>query len=772
MIALLVSFSMVSCVLSKSDGKCSVTDTDVGCAPQASIRASLLQRDLTAALSHLAVEEEKAEEEGETTMSDALALVVKLANASGGHSWNMTDTEKLALDTIRQMVRQLFNTSQIQHASDQAEVDFVRDDVQNCTNDSAHGGSDLADKLITAGIMRAEANRTRGLHAQCRIAQNQKVNDTHTSCLAYDTHRKDESLSTPPACMATGLVFNKISSDDSTVKAQMESCLTSTVQLLQPLYDKYKTCRDNKNNKSNLATDCSTKQGDFENDFLDYADFLNDTCTEYSTCRSNKIAWRNTLHGNVQRSEAARKADWQTGHRLLCLMRVFDADNDNKTSTLQACMNLTVDVSNITINYHGIPAAGVCIREADQPCDTSWLNREYTTQTWYNASLINTCKDTRVAPAPPPPPVPLPGTVPCAGGLHGSRAQIAYTSANQLTDTTIIDESFADAGAVSYDGQVFLLTDNSRHSKGVPAKVFVSTDGGATFQVAGLPTGLESSTKGTNWYRPCAMSSTGTNMVVADFGRDGMGSPGGNVYISTDTGQTWVMQSSLPQTKKWRAVGMSADGQVVYACGQGSGGWITTNSGGTWTASSPSQTTRWDDMAMSSDGQTIAVVGFGGEFYMSTDGGVSWGTNLKSILNPPSGSIGGGRTAMSADGKIVMVAFHASCEFLLWVSWDGGATFQRVSNCVSQGIVYRITMSNDGTKVVVLAYQCAPVNAYTMFYSGDYGVTWAQAQQPPTNGEDPSHTLVLSGDGTKFLASSYNHKAASKFKLYLADVTW
>jgi len=257
MTRLLVGFFIFSCVLSaRADGNCSVIDMDSGCARQASIGASLIQRVLTAASPDLAVEEPG---EGESTMSDAFALVVKLADTSGGHSWNMTVAEKLALNTIRQMVQQLFNTSLIQHASDQAEVDFVRDEIQNCTNDFAPGGSDLADQLILVGNKRTEANRTRGLHAQCRIAQNKNVISTSTACLAYDTHRKDQSLSTPPACMATGLVFNKISSDDSTEKAQMESCLTSTMQFLHPLFDKYKVCRDNKKDRDNFITDCSTK---------------------------------------------------------------------------------------------------------------------------------------------------------------------------------------------------------------------------------------------------------------------------------------------------------------------------------------------------------------------------------------------------------------------------------------------------------------------------------------------------------------------------------
>jgi len=180
---------------------------------------------------------------------------------------------------------------------------------------------------------------------------------------------------------------------------------------------------------------------------------------------------------------------------------------------------------------------------------------------------------------------------------------------------------------------------------------------------------------------------------------------------------------------------------------------------------------------MSSDGQTLAVTGLTGELYISTDRGASWGTDLKSVYGPdPSVLTGYGMISMSGDGKILLLSAHGKdFAWMLWVSWDGGASFQRVANCVPKGMIYRVSMSRDGTKMVVRDYHRAyqggvPHDHYNMYYSSDYGVTWAQSQQPG-NTEYPDSPQVLSGDGKKLFIGTFDG-TLMKASLYNSEINW
>ena len=124
-------------------------------------------------------------------------------------------------------------------------------------------------------------------------------------------------------------------------------------------------------------------------------------------------------------------------------------------------------------------------------------------------------------------------------------------------------------------------------------QIYVSTDSGNTW------TAKESNR---NWYS-VAMSADGTKQTAVVSG--------GQIYISTDSGNTWTPKES---NRNWRSVAMSADGTKQTAVVNGGQIYVSTDSGNTWTAKESNR--YWTSVAMSADGTKQTAVVSGGQIYV------------------------------------------------------------------------------------------------------------------------------------------------------------
>jgi len=382
------SFGLSWLVIASAGDLCSpmATEGQAGCSSGQGIGAALIQRQLQGSKQVIADEVGADSQKGETTLGHALSFVTALAEKSAGHNWTMTGEERLAIQTIADMIEDLFNGSMIQFNEDQAEVNMARDRIVDCSEDA----DTHHDTVVTP--QKEQANRSRLDHAQCRRHENIVIMHTHHHCTLYHNYRKNPSNFEPfPDCMGTALTWSNIRTDEHAAKHAMEACLVLTVETLKPMYDLYLGCRDWNWNRTNTSVTCNGKQTKFEDDFCDYASSLHSKCEEHSNCVNRKIAERNATYAEVRKAEVARKADWTTATHIKCLLQVFEKDNANKTAQLNDCVWADVDTSSITINYPGIPPPVPCPVEDHVPCDDTWLEREYRTQDWYNGTAMTSC---------------------------------------------------------------------------------------------------------------------------------------------------------------------------------------------------------------------------------------------------------------------------------------------------------------------------------------------------------------------------------------------
>jgi hypothetical protein len=225
-----------------------------------------------------------------------------------------------------------------------------------------------------------------------------------------------------------------------------------------------------------------------------------------------------------------------------------------------------------------------------------------------------------------------------------------------------------------------------------------------------------------NW-GALASNSSGTVLAAA------VGYLSGEIYVSTDSGVTWGVQTAL--NKQWAGIAMSSSGSAMVASVYNGYLYTSSNTGSTWTQRDSVR--NWGAVASSSNG-TILLASTnhtfsGSDFlYLSTNSGVSWssiGSSLAYIS-----------CAMSSNGSIMYATTYSG---KIYVSTDTGTTWTpRDSDRFWGGVC----CSSDG----VTAYATSGNNIYKTTNSG---TSWTLV-----NSDSGNRGPACSSDGSIVLGAS------------------
>jgi hypothetical protein len=193
--------------------------------------------------------------------------------------------------------------------------------------------------------------------------------------------------------------------------------------------------------------------------------------------------------------------------------------------------------------------------------------------------------------------------VSCGDTIYQSN-NFGLTWNNILTDTNSelynSIATFPTAGyAMSFTGKIQVIASEI---------IYISTD----FGVSWNPTFTDDDFIEKNWYS-IAISSDGSYQTALDSG--------GDIYISSDTGNTWnVVSDDILQDKTWQGVFMSAGGQFQTVLENGGNVYKSTTYGVSWTKSTSTltQNKNWYSGAISANGVFQTIVEFGGYICNST----------------------------------------------------------------------------------------------------------------------------------------------------------
>lgn len=210
------------------------------------------------------------------------------------------------------------------------QADVVK--AQQCSTEaiieSCQLNGDQSAGLVT---LRQKLDEQSDNHTQCRDSCYELAN--RDSCPDYDSYRKDEGqyagepveAKLPPCVLAPKWAFAdaSIQTTDMAQLAIMEECLEETKKWLDPLYGKYKNCSRHENNINDCIADCSTKQTVFEEGHCLWYAQTTSQCGSVSQCGEDETAECLQECDDIQVREDARKADNETGQRLVCLLHVI-----------------------------------------------------------------------------------------------------------------------------------------------------------------------------------------------------------------------------------------------------------------------------------------------------------------------------------------------------------------------------------------------------------------------------------------------------------------
>jgi len=311
--------------------------------------------------------------------NQAMEYVLSMADKVAGHNYTLSRSEKSAIATVKAFITQLLEDIKTQRHTDQRAVNSSAAVIQGCAQTAA-------DELAEVQNMKQTVDGARQRHAICRNGQVTHADEATAACKAYDEFRKSPPGNDPPQCMCQ-LTSSEIATDEETQKGAMEDCLAKIV----PLVERYQHCENGKGLLANKSDTCKEKQKEFEGEFCQYSRQLVATCNTQVACRSKAVREWNEMHIAVKVSEAARAADCKVGHKVQCLLEIFEEKNNSLKPGMLAKCNASTPTCPDSIVYPGIPDSTRCTPEAHQPCDVAWLKTEYEHHAWYSKAPAGKC---------------------------------------------------------------------------------------------------------------------------------------------------------------------------------------------------------------------------------------------------------------------------------------------------------------------------------------------------------------------------------------------
>ncbi len=195
----------------------------------------------------------------------------------------------------------------------------------------------------------------------------------------------------------------------------------------------------------------------------------------------------------------------------------------------------------------------------------------------------------------------------------------------------------------------------------------------------------------------------------------------GQLYLSTDAGQTWTLVTTLTNAGLIEEFDFVND-QVGWAVGYHGTVGRTTDGGASWESLDPGVTHDFHGISARSTLEAW-VAGDGGNIYFTTDGGVNWNQRASGVTSRL-------RTIRFVNNTEAWTGG----ELTLLHSTDGGQTWTKKQN-TGIDVLYKIHFTNDQTGYFMTSRSILRTSdGGSTFYRTDYPASGLRALDPLPNG--------------------------------------
>ena len=231
----------------------------------------------------------------------------------------------------------------------------------------------------------------------------------------------------------------------------------------------------------------------------------------------------------------------------------------------------------------------------------------------------------------------------------------------------------------------------------------------------------------------------------------------GNIYISSDYGQSWKISSNLFGPQEWYYVAVSSSGQYQTAVVNSDilgNIYISSNYGESWKISPNSPGPLfWRCVAISSSGQYQTANTHSGYIYISSDYGEKW----LQVENTNNYWVS---VSISSSGQ-----YQTACTFYeyIYISSNYGKSWLQINNTFNPW--NSVSISSSGQ------YQSAVSYGGFIYISNNYGKTWIKSPNQPTTSLNWSD-ISVSSSGQYQTATMYDNKSGNIYMSSDYGNTW
>lgn len=222
----------------------------------------------------------------------------------------------------------------------------------------------------------------------------------------------------------------------------------------------------------------------------------------------------------------------------------------------------------------------------------------------------------------------------------------------------------------------------------------------------------------------------------------------GYIYYSINYGQTWIATTNTSFTPNltvalgWQSICCSASGKYQSAVVNGGFIYYSSNYGQNWTQCTDVNggTSRlWTNICCSATGQYQSATVSGGYIYYSSNYGKVWAATTNASYIPPlTGGVAWTSICCSATGQYQSVIVDRNDTIGVLYSSNYGQTWTACTDTVggSKKVWTDICCSASGQ------YQTSIVQGGIIYYTIDYGQTWAACVTPVNGVPNPGGTSL------------------------------